>query len=120
MIDTTGKVAAACGVQAFGAAASNAAPVLPKTLPNSGPDVPSQPFTVEGTGGISYYLGTGNPVSLAPFLDQFKTALAETYVATFPVDANKKLVSLKLSTSVPKAKLRGPDQIRPGTIVLAQ
>ncbi|HXD82375.1 MAG TPA: HAMP domain-containing sensor histidine kinase [Candidatus Acidoferrum sp.] len=61
LIDTSGKVAAACGVQAFGAAASNAAPVLPKTLPNSGPDVPSQPFTVDGTGGISHYRMTDWP-----------------------------------------------------------
>ncbi len=74
----------------------------------------------QGTGGISYYLGTGNPVSLAPFLNQFKAALAETYVATFPVDENKKLVSLKLSTTLPKTKLRGPEQIRPGTIVISQ
>ena len=74
----------------------------------------------DGTGGISYYLGTGNPVSLAPFLNQFKGALAETYVATFPVDANKKIVSLKLATTAPKTKLRGPDQVHPGTIVLAQ
>ncbi|MEI9980380.1 MAG: hypothetical protein WDN23_15520 [Edaphobacter sp.] len=74
----------------------------------------------QGTGGISFYQGSGNPVSLAPFLDQFKAAVAATYVATFPVDGTKKLVSLKLSTTAPKAKLRGPDQIRPGTIVLAQ
>ena len=74
----------------------------------------------ENTGGISYYLGTGNPVSLAPFLNQFKGALAETYIATFPVEANKKTVSLKIATSAPKTKLRGPDQVRPGTIVFAQ
>jgi hypothetical protein len=74
----------------------------------------------DGTGGIAYYLGTGNPVSLEPFLNQFKAALAETYVATFPVDGNKKMVALKLATTLPKTKLRGPDEIRPGTIVLSQ
>jgi hypothetical protein len=74
----------------------------------------------QGTGGIAFYLGTGNPVSLAPFLNQFKGALAETYVATFPVEENKKMVSLKLSTTLAKTKLRGPDQIRPGTVVVSQ
>ncbi len=73
----------------------------------------------DGTGGIAFYLGSGNPVSLAPFLSQFKAALAETYVATFPVDGNKKMVSLKLATTLPKTKLRGPEEVRPGTIVLS-
>ena len=58
--------------------------------------------------------------SITPFLKQFSHAIAETYVATFPVDGNKKMVGLKLSTTLPKTKLRGPDQVRPGTIVLSQ
>jgi hypothetical protein len=74
----------------------------------------------QGTGGTTYYEGTGSPVSLAPFLKQFQNAVAETYVATFPVDGNKKMVSLKLSTSLPKTKLNAPQQVRPGTIVLSQ
>jgi hypothetical protein len=72
----------------------------------------------QGTGGTAYYQGTGSPVSLAPFLKQFQTAIADTFVATFPVDGNKKMVSLKLSTTLPKTKLNAPDQVRPGTIVL--
>jgi hypothetical protein len=72
----------------------------------------------QGTGGTAYYQGTGNPVSLIPFLKQFQNALAETYVATFPVDANKKMVSLKLSTDLPKTKVNAPQQVRPGTVVL--
>src|SRR5258708_5724291 len=32
----------------------------------------------QGTGGQAYYQGTGNPVSLVPFLKQFQNALAET------------------------------------------
>jgi hypothetical protein len=71
----------------------------------------------QGTGGVAYYQGSGNPVSMAPYLKQFQQAIAETYVATFPVEANKKLVSLKFATDLPKTKLRGPDQVRPGTIV---
>lgn len=74
----------------------------------------------QGTGGTTYFQGTGSPVSLAPFLKQFQNAIAETYVATFPVDGNKKMVSLKLSTKLPKTKLNAPDQVRPGTIVLSQ
>src|SRR5260370_3515693 len=61
LIDTDGKIVAACGVQAFGATASNAAPVLPKTLPNAGTDIPAAPFTVEGTGGVSKYRVTDWP-----------------------------------------------------------
>ena len=73
----------------------------------------------QGTGGEAYYQGTGSPVSLVPFLKQFQNALAETYVATFPVEANnKKMVSLKVSTTLPKTKVNAPTQVRPGTIVL--
>jgi hypothetical protein len=74
----------------------------------------------QGTGGTAYYVGTGNPVSLAPFLKQFQNAVAESYVATFPVEGNKKMVSLKVSTTLPKTKINVADQVRPGTIVLAQ
>jgi len=72
------------------------------------------------TGGTAYYQGTGNPVSLAPFLKQFQNAVAESYIATFPVEGNKKMVSLKASTTLPKTKINVADQVRPGTIVLAQ
>jgi hypothetical protein len=72
----------------------------------------------EGTGGLSLYQSTGqNPVSMAPYLKQFQDSISRTFVATFPVDANKKLVSLKTSTDLPKTKLRAPNQVRPGTIV---
>ena len=71
----------------------------------------------QGTGGTAYYQGTGNPVSMAPFLKQFQNAVAETYVATFAVPGNKDFVSVKLSTSLPKTKLQAPSQVRPGTLV---
>ncbi|MGD0444079.1 MAG: hypothetical protein ABSA39_09095 [Edaphobacter sp.] len=74
----------------------------------------------QGTGGMTYYQGTGNPVSLAPFLKQFQNAIADSYVATFPVDGNKKMVNLKLSTTLPKTKVNAANQIRPGTVVLSQ
>ncbi|MEO6807346.1 MAG: hypothetical protein ABI286_01285 [Edaphobacter sp.] len=74
----------------------------------------------QGTGGTTYYQGVGSPVSLAPFLKQFHDAIVETYVATFSVDASKKMVSLKLSTTLPKTRLNAPQQVRPGTVVLSQ
>ena len=73
----------------------------------------------QGTGGTSYYQGTGSPVSLAPFLKQFHDAIAETYVATFAIEGNKNMVNLKVSTTLPKTRLSAPQQVRPGTIVLS-
>ena len=74
----------------------------------------------QGTGGISFWQGIGNPVSMDPYLKQFQQAVAETYVATFPVDTRQKLVRLKVSTNLPKTKVRASGQIRPGTVVLGQ
>jgi len=74
----------------------------------------------EGTGGVSFYQGIGSPVSLAPFLKQFGTAVSETYVATFSVPVSKNLAQLKLSTNLPKTKVRAPSQVRAGNIVLQQ
>jgi hypothetical protein len=70
----------------------------------------------EGTGGVSLWTGMGNPVSMGPFLDQFRRAVSETYVATFPApagrDAKRDLVQVKFSA--PKTKLHSPDEVRPG------
>jgi hypothetical protein len=69
----------------------------------------------EGTGGTAYYQGTGNPVSMEPYLKQFQKAIAETYVATFPAPAGKDLVQFKASTNLPHTKLQAPQEVRPGT-----
>jgi len=74
----------------------------------------------EGTGGLSFYQGIGNPVSLAPYLKQFQTAISETYVATFAVPASKNLARLTASTNLPKTKVRVPSQVRAGNIALQQ
>lgn len=74
----------------------------------------------DGTGGRAYFQGTGNPVSMAPFLDQFRKAIAETYVATFNAPGGKDLVPIKLSTKLPGTKLRAPEQIRPGNSINPQ
>jgi len=73
----------------------------------------------QATGGANYYEGTGNPVSMAPFLTQFQHAIAATFIATFDAPAGKdparELVHLKL-TSASKTKLHAPDQVRPGNV----
>jgi hypothetical protein len=74
----------------------------------------------EGTGGVSFYQGLGNPVSLAPYLKQFQTAISETYVASFAVPASKNLARFSASTNLPKTKVRAPNEVNSGTIVLQQ
>jgi hypothetical protein len=69
----------------------------------------------EGTGARSYYEGTGNPVSMAPFLKQFRNDLAETYIATFPA-TGKDLAELKVKSNVPHLKLRAPQAVRVGNL----
>ncbi len=72
----------------------------------------------QGTGGVAYYEGMGNPVSMTPFLNQFKHAMSETYVATFQADATKKnpVVRVKATTDLHGVKLRTPDAVRPGNM----
>ena len=74
----------------------------------------------DATGGFAYFQGSGNPVSFAPFLQQFKSSIAETYIATFSAPGNKNLVDIKVSTSLPKTKVRSASQVRPGTRLTAQ
>jgi hypothetical protein len=71
----------------------------------------------DGTGGVAYYQGLGSPVSTAPYLEQFKNAVADTYIASFTAPGNKQLVQMKASTTLPKTKVRAPSQVRPGTLV---
>ena len=68
----------------------------------------------DATGGTAYYEGTGNPVNVMPYLTSFSRAVAETYVATFPA-SGKDLVRIKLTTNLPKVKLRHADEVHPGT-----
>jgi hypothetical protein len=70
----------------------------------------------EATGGINYWEGVGNPVSLKPFLDQFHQSLAETYVAGFlaPAGHNPQRDLVHVKISAPHAKLHSPLQVLPG------
>ncbi len=74
----------------------------------------------DATGGRAFYQGTGNPVSLSPFLNQFKSDIAETYISTFSAPGNKDFVQIKLATNLPKTKLRSAGEVRPGTRLSAQ
>jgi hypothetical protein len=68
----------------------------------------------EGTGGTAYYQGTGSPVSMEPYLQQFQKAISETYVASFLAPGGKGMVQLKVSTKLPKTKLHAPTYVNPG------
>jgi hypothetical protein len=73
----------------------------------------------DGTGGTAYWQGLGNPVSMSPYLDQFKRAISETFVATFQTEGQGKkndLVRFKASTDLHGVKLRAPEQIRVGNM----
>jgi hypothetical protein len=73
----------------------------------------------QSTGGQAYYQGSGNPVSLTPFLKQFTKAMAESYVATFDVSGKGNLVDLKFETTLKSTKLQAPQMVRPGTHIIA-
>jgi hypothetical protein len=70
----------------------------------------------QGTGGVSFWQGLGNPVSMAPFLELFQHAIAETYVATFiaPMGDSPQRDMLRVKFSAGKAKLRAPEKVRAG------
>lgn len=74
----------------------------------------------DATGGESFYEGTGNPVSLKPFLTSFVRDISETYVATFMTPAGsggrERLVRVKLRSSIPKLKLHYAEEVRPGNV----
>lgn len=69
----------------------------------------------EETGGQAYYQGVGNPISLAPFLGQFRKMLSETYVASFmSLGSTRKLQRIQMQTSRHDVKLRAPQYVQAG------
>jgi hypothetical protein len=64
-------------------------------------------------GGESYYLGTGPPVSFAPYLDDLSHRLTRQYLLTFLAKPEKKagLQPFKLRTEVPNAELVAADRV---------
>jgi hypothetical protein len=74
----------------------------------------------EGTGGVAYYEGQGNPVSMTPYLNQFQHAISETFIATFRADASgkngKNLVRIKATTDLHGVKVHAPENVVPGNM----
>jgi hypothetical protein len=65
------------------------------------------------TGGESYYIGVGNPVSLKPYLDDLSARLTRQYLVTMTLKAENKagLRPIKLHTEVPNAELAYPARV---------
>jgi len=65
------------------------------------------------TGGESYYLGFGAPVSFAPYLDDLGRRLTRQYLLTFLAKPERKagFQSFKLRTEVPNAELVAADRV---------
>jgi hypothetical protein len=70
----------------------------------------------QATGGVNFWEGSGNPVSMAPFLGMFQHAIAETYIATFiaPAGRDPQRDMVRVKFSAPKTKLYAPELVRPG------
>jgi hypothetical protein len=65
------------------------------------------------TGGESYYLGFGAPVTFAPYLDDLNHRLTRQYLLTFLAKPENKagFQSFKLRTEVPNAELVAADRV---------
>ena len=72
----------------------------------------------QATGGVNLWQGVGNPVSTAPFLSKFQSALAETFIATFnaPLGNNPGRDLVRVKFTAAKTKLHAPEQARPGNV----
>ena len=68
----------------------------------------------DATGGSLFYQGSRSPVSMEPFLEQFKGDLAQSYVATFDVPSDRKHDLVRVKVSAEGAKVRAPEAVRPG------
>ena len=65
------------------------------------------------TGGESYYLGLGNPVSLSPYLDRLEKVLNNQYLLSFDAAPAKKpgLQSVSLNTEIAGLRLAAADAV---------
>lgn len=69
----------------------------------------------EATGGVLLYQLNGNPVSFAPYLDQFQKAIDNSELATFPAPLKKDLVQVRFRTKDKGVKLRATQALRAGS-----
>jgi hypothetical protein len=65
------------------------------------------------TGGFMYWLGTQNPVSIAPYLNDLSDRLNSQYLLTFLAKAENKpgFQTVKISSEVPHVSLVGPAKV---------
>jgi len=65
------------------------------------------------TGGEAFYLGSGAPVSFAPYLEDITRRLGRQYLLTFIAKPQKKagMQRVKLQTEVPNAELVSVDRV---------
>lgn len=73
----------------------------------------------EATGGQLFNQGPITPVSLAPYLANFRRAIEESYTISFMASANHErgntLDRIKVRTSQGGVNLRAPQAVHPGT-----
>lgn len=65
------------------------------------------------TGGESYYLGLGSPVSFSPYLNQLQRVLNNQYLLSFAATPQKKpgLQTVSLNTELAGVRLAAPDAV---------
>lgn len=70
-------------------------------------------YVTEATGGKSFSLGTGNPISLAPYFDEILRRFQNQYELGFVSAAGAKpeVETLKLNLNVPGAEVDAPKQV---------
>lgn len=67
----------------------------------------------QSTGGNSYWIGFGNPVSFAPYFDDLNRRLKNQYELSFtvPLKGRAQVENLKVQTSAPGVKVTAPQKV---------
>jgi hypothetical protein len=67
----------------------------------------------EDTGAESYFLGSGNPVTIKPYLDEIATHLSNQYLLTFSGSGGSKgkFQSVKVKTELPDVEFFAPQSV---------
>jgi hypothetical protein len=63
------------------------------------------------TGGYAYYQGFGDPVSVSPFLKDFRHRLDNQYKLTFQAKNEHGVQAVKLRTELPSVKIDSPSRV---------
>jgi hypothetical protein len=66
----------------------------------------------EATGGNSYWIGTGNPISLQPYFEDFSRRLNNQYELGFstPLRGKAEVESLNVKVTAPDVKVTAPQK----------